>query len=556
MSSSVAVGELNLDVVANIDPLVSGLDEASSSMNRFRKDAQRLAQQVMTPQQRHYDNMTKSQVLYNKGLITSIQAIRAQQMSVRDMNATLGKAANGTEKSSNRMSFAIGQALTGVEDFATVVGTTGLAGGLRAASNNFAQAGRIMLGEFAGPMIGIGSIIAAVVLPKIIEFASGAENAAAQTKRWKEETDALRDSLQRVVDVQSNKKQQQRDARDISRITSTDEVDRRLEQENDLLKDTRDKMQNARRAAEVEAQHIMDQVFTQSTRDGVERMIAELHSNGMPKIAEIASKALADAENDFLFALTHGSTEDAIKNFQDRIQREFGNSATRIPGLTGEFSNIMQRGVKSGAEGFLGNPEMLQEAANSMDKIQKTILDNRKEVENIDQRQIKLLEQRKQTLKAELAERQRLTREDVEQNEMSIKAEIARAKEMSMLADMTEAEKALFQIQKDRIALLEKGAELGAAGTEEARAISNAILRSRAAVIEAELRSPQPMSTFSTGQAGSIGAARAAAIRSIAQQASQGGTEDQKQRQKMVDELKGIKQILAGQKPVELSPVQ
>ena len=121
--------------------------------------------------------------------------------------AKQGNIANESFRAQRNLNLAIGQGLIGIEDFFTVLGTSGIGGGLRAASNNFSQAARMIAGAgIAGSLAGVGITLASVIIPNMI--------------KWGKEADTVSDALDRIAHRYDRIAEQQKTA-------TTEEINRR-----------------------------------------------------------------------------------------------------------------------------------------------------------------------------------------------------------------------------------------------------------------------------------------------------------------------------------------
>ena len=108
----------------------------------------------------------------------------------------------------------------GIEDFAVTFQTGGLAGGLRAVSNNISQAASL-LSPMAGAWTAIGVAIGGLVLPRLLEYVTGLGNAETATERLKRINDEFNESLKRQADIRKS-------LRGVGQIEGSEEAEQQL----------------------------------------------------------------------------------------------------------------------------------------------------------------------------------------------------------------------------------------------------------------------------------------------------------------------------------------
>lgn len=123
-------------------------------------------------------------------------ALRHLQASVSGANAGILQQSRAMEKNSKYMTKAMAGAFNqgayAIEDFLTVVGTTGFGGGMRAAANNISMVARALAGPLVGGFIGAG-VAGISLLPTLLSMNSALETMQDRAKkaisRLKELTD-------------------------------------------------------------------------------------------------------------------------------------------------------------------------------------------------------------------------------------------------------------------------------------------------------------------------------------------------------------------------------
>lgn len=97
----------------------------------------------------------------------------------------------GVERDTRKYLQAVNQLSYGLEDFLSVVGTTGFSGAMRGASNNISMAARTLSGPMTGAVIGVGVAIGSILLPKLWEWATAEEDLTEKNKKLIESLEEL-----------------------------------------------------------------------------------------------------------------------------------------------------------------------------------------------------------------------------------------------------------------------------------------------------------------------------------------------------------------------------
>lgn len=131
-----------------VDPLTVPLAERTRQLRRVKLQSESLAQT-------------------NQRLAKQTDTVARRFVEAGRSTTAHGRAIGGTADVTSRAVFAFQQLSFGVQDFSAVVGSTGLAGGIRAANNNLTQMLAIlnpMAGVIGGIAIGIGGTLLANLL--------------------------------------------------------------------------------------------------------------------------------------------------------------------------------------------------------------------------------------------------------------------------------------------------------------------------------------------------------------------------------------------------------
>lgn len=173
----------------------------------YRRELENLHNELQEGQawETHVRNVRRAKEEMDTGAIGQKQFARRvndSNMELRKAQAHLGVFAGGSKSAafaSGKLGFALQQASFGAQDFVQVYGQTGLSGALRASMNNWAQVLAI-IGPMTGAIGGLGLTIAGIAWAN---YADGAKKSAELTKEFKDEVEALKDSLENVADLAS-----------------------------------------------------------------------------------------------------------------------------------------------------------------------------------------------------------------------------------------------------------------------------------------------------------------------------------------------------------------
>lgn len=127
----------------------------------------------------------------------------------------------GTERDTKKMLLALNQLSYGVEDFLTVIGTTGFSGGMRAASNNLSQFVRI-LHPAAGLVAGVGIALGTAMIPALFRTSEASKEAEDSLKSYREELQLFREEAEKQAS-------DERRVRDIQEATKSGQVKGRMD---------------------------------------------------------------------------------------------------------------------------------------------------------------------------------------------------------------------------------------------------------------------------------------------------------------------------------------
>jgi len=143
----------------------------------------------------------------------------------------------------NNVAYAIGNTVTGLEDFVTVLSITGFgmegfSAATRSASNNVGQAVR-SLGTAASaiyaPLVSIGMVLAGSTIPYLYKYVTGTEDAEESTRKFEEALKSLQRTANYNTEVKLNQLDAELRAKDILGLTDVEDIDAKiLDSENKI----------------------------------------------------------------------------------------------------------------------------------------------------------------------------------------------------------------------------------------------------------------------------------------------------------------------------------
>lgn len=147
-----------------------------------------------------------------------MQNVQKRTQTFEKQQATVSASVSASSKRSAMALMEIGR---GAEDFMAGFSTGGIAGGMRAVTNNIGQLASILSPATAG-FVMLGTAVASAALPSLLKYATASEDAAERTKRLKEQTDAVMDSITKRIS-------KEQELASISRMGSIEGVQGRMD---------------------------------------------------------------------------------------------------------------------------------------------------------------------------------------------------------------------------------------------------------------------------------------------------------------------------------------
>lgn len=134
----------------------------------------------------------------------------------------------GAEQDTKRWLQGINQLSYGIEDFMSVIGTTGLSGALRASSNNLSQFFRIMSGTGVGAIAGVAVGLGSAFIPMLLKTG----DAAAQAKKQMEE---FKDQKKNTLEMAGGIADKQQELAKINNAKTEEQINEEIKKRRDLL---------------------------------------------------------------------------------------------------------------------------------------------------------------------------------------------------------------------------------------------------------------------------------------------------------------------------------
>jgi len=263
--------------------------------------------------------------------------------AVDDINNKMAQMTGGA----GRMGFMVGNLATGMEDFVTVISTTGFgmegfSAATRAASNNVGQAVRSLgtgTAAMLAPMISIGVVLAGFAIPALYKWITAAEDAEKINKRLQRSYEALANSMTIINEEFRTQQKIERNKRDISEMKDPKEVTEAIEEAKRNLADIENTMNEADNKLLAAAQAMWGGLFTAQNEMDFNH-VADFIGKNIGGAAETnlrdRMKSIKDQFNSDV-ALLGG--EEARANLERNMQK-LGNDINQFlldKGLAGEY---------------------------------------------------------------------------------------------------------------------------------------------------------------------------------------------------------------------------
>jgi len=399
----------------------------------------------------------------------------------------------------NNMAYAIGNTVTGLEDFVTVLSITGFgmegfSAATRAASNNVGQAVRSLgtaAAAIAAPLVSIGMVLAGAAIPAIYSYITGTEDAEKATRKWEESLKALIRTARLATDEVALQLNREETGRDIKGMKDPDAILDRMKDTVSKIAKLQNELSGDEAELKAKAQGILSKIFTGGTDGDFSRMVDTLSAAAADNPQQATDleamwrEEYAKMQSEFLDnAVTMGGDAAKAQLEQDMAALQ-GEMQTMLEGLSydEQVSVLQDSGSAQGLSDLLGGgnaflnmfPDLMNEAA-ILDQIQavteelaalskEDTIENKKkreELKSYHQELNQLMDQRKKAQEEERAANDEQARIEGVLTQQQIDSELRsltiRQKKASLLGDENEAERALLDLAMKR-------EQMGASGT-------------------------------------------------------------------------------------------
>lgn len=473
----------------------------------------------------------------------------------------------------NNMGYIVGNTVTGLEDFVTVLSITGygmdgFAAATRSASNNVAQAVRgigTSAAMIAAPLVSIGMVLLGSAIPAIYRYVTGAEDATDATRKWKEELEGVVRIARRVSEANELAMNRASTERDIKKMKDPDDILDKMKDSVDKIALLMNDMDGLGSELQGKAGKIFDSIISPETMNDFNVVADEL-----PKFFGDKAAAMEEDWRSRMNALRARFIDDAVvmgaeaarKNLENNVRLLQGDMQKAYEQLSGpDLLKFEARATVFGFNNVLNPlPDLLNDAA-IIDEIQATneaiaslnkedTLEygkKRKELESYKLELEQLQKRREQAIEeVALAEAEaRAQAMYLDQQAMEIELDRLKIQQQraSMIGSEQEAERRLLDLALKRKEIMESG--IAAPGILEG--LFNQELEAIAADLEDKLNQMKfiSMETATASQAQAYTAANRIMM-------SASGKEPKTEEKEMVQLLKAIRDHLSGQKTLQV----
>lgn len=531
-----------------IVPLVN-FNTVMTDNNRVRRQAIALMRSYSDITQIAADDTAFFNAALANGSMTAADHARAIDGVNRRMRSMAGGAGN--------LGYVVGNVMTGLEDFTTVLSITGFgmdgfAAATRSASNNVGQAVRgfgTATAAMLAPMVSIGMVLVGFAIPAAYRWVTGAEDSAKATEKWRMELE----KLQRIMTVVSNeallKFDRQMTENDIKKMFDADKLKDDASTATDAVKRLELELNNLADKHRATGMNALDQVMPQESIDKFNKQVDFIGRALGGDVEKDLRDRMKSIRETFITEVSTLGGAEAQENFKKNIDNIINEmNRLRINGI--KDPNTDQRLYDIGSEFKRDINARIAEAKDELAKIDKsnTLAESAKREE------IKTMEEKKKLLEEQLALAQKMkdVREEGERFAESInnRAELENDLEMlkiqntknRLLGDQFEAERRILDLSLRRREIMESG--LAAPAVLEG--MFNAELEAIAADITAKLAKLQDI-TVKTGMEG-----EAQAYTDTNRQIMEASKDQKVEEKEMIELLKAIREHLAGGNMIEM----
>jgi hypothetical protein len=376
MSGSSSLGTMTVGVSANVDPATKAVDALIGRMDRLFEVVSKAGkgsgglqewERTFDRQRKAVDDMAKSYTDF-RGIPTASTASSGTEAATKSMQ-DLGSQANRTR-------YAVLNLAYGVQDAATVFGTGGFAGALRASANNLTGLG-IILANTQGGMAGLkaammGPEMAIIGIATVLMVAADA---------WQAYSKSVQDAMDKITEKR---------VRDLKPARAVEEAGREQGLQNELLamknivqvEEKRKELANALQVAQAKLNAGLQQENLQSKRVGEIQKMLDAYDEAIavargPQVGglqgQIVGPQLTKEQQAILVEVRERGGRAQLENNLKEAQRQKDEQAKSIEQLIRDKDNAV-KDLKS-AENRMKqlDPEQLKAAREKLELLQRQL---------------------------------------------------------------------------------------------------------------------------------------------------------------------------------------
>ncbi len=268
----------------------------------------------------------------------------------------------------NNMGYIVGNTVTGLEDFVTVLSITGygmdgFAAATRSASNNVAQAVRgigTSAAMIAAPLVSIGMVLVGSAIPAIYRYITGAEDAAETTRKWKEELEGVVRVSRLMSDANDLAMNRAKTERDIQKMKDPEDILDKMKGNVDQIAALMNEIQGLEAELRAKANEVFQSdkslISTESINDFnklIDAYSVAADSIGMngSDIEEVMRERLKKIQEKFVSDSMLLGSEAATANLEQAMVQFQGD----IQNLVDELPSSLRTQVLDEADGYMNN---------------------------------------------------------------------------------------------------------------------------------------------------------------------------------------------------------
>lgn len=387
----------------------------------------------------------------------------------------------------NHMAYAIGNTVTGLEDFVTVLSITGFgmegfSAATRAASNNVGQAVRSIgtaSAAIAAPLVSIGMVLAGAVIPQIYNYITGVEDAEKATRKFEESLKSAIRTARLLSDANALSMERDVTKRDIAKMDDPEAIMDRMKGTVDKIAALMNDMEGTKAELKSKAGSIFDSIISTESMKDFDTVANELPKYFGDKAADMEAdwrNRMVGMRKQFIDDAVVLGAEGARTNLENNMKALQGDMQAAYEQLSGPQLLAFEAETTIGGFNNVLNmfPDLLNDAAiideiqavteelNSLNK-EDTLeyVEKRKQLESYKLELEQLQDQRAKALEAEAIKAAEIQAQaqHIDQQNMEMELEKLRIQQHknSLLGDENEAERKLFDLALKRKELMESG---------------------------------------------------------------------------------------------------